>query len=194
MQLSCLKRLARYMDSKEKFTLINSFILCHFNYCPLVWLVCSKDSQQKLEKLDKRALRLALSDYSSSYSELLQKTKFATVHIHSIRQLALEVFKTLHNLNPAFMKNYFISKASDYDLCKRDMLYIRKVKSTRYGIKSLRFLGPKIGNSLPGNIKLSNNINQFKTLIYNWFSNNQCACMVCSQKQYNLNTICITVN
>ena len=85
LQLNCLKRLAKYMGSKEKFILINSFILCHFNYCPLVWLFCSKDSQQKLEKLNKRALRLALSDYSSSCDELLQKTKFTAVNIHSIR-------------------------------------------------------------------------------------------------------------
>ena len=103
---------------------------------------------------------LAPSDYSSSYRDLLQKTKFTTVHIHSIRQLVLEVFKTLHKLNPVFIKNYFIPKPSDYDLCKRDVLYFPTVKRTRYGIKSLRFWGPKMWNSLPDNTKLSNNINQ----------------------------------
>ena len=99
------------MGSNMKFILINSFIFCHFNYCPLVWLFCSKDSKQMLEKLSKRALRFALSDYSSSYDELLEKTLFTTVHIYSIRHLALEVFKTLRNLNPAFMKDYFIPKS-----------------------------------------------------------------------------------
>ena len=153
------------MGSNEKFILINSFYFCHFNYCPLVWLLCSKDSQQNLEQLNKRALRLALSDYSSSSDELVQETKFTTVHIYSIRQLSLEALKTLHNLSPIFMKDYFIPKPSDYDLHKRDMLYIPKVKSTRYGIKSLRFLGPKIWNSLPDDTKLSNNIRQLKTLI-----------------------------
>ena len=180
------------MGSNEKFILVNSFIICHFNYCPPLWLFCSKDIQQKLEKPNKRALRLALSDCSSSYRELLQKTKFTTVHIHSIRQLALEVFKTLHNLNPAFMKNSFIPEPSDYDLCMRDTLYIPRFKSTRYGIKSLRFLGPKIWNSLPDNIKLLN-IRQFKILLYNWFSKYQCACMACSQLQYYLNAACIAV-
>ena len=63
------------------------------------------------------------------------------------------------------MKDYFIPKPSDYDFDMRDTLFIPKVKSTRYVIKSLRFLGPKIWNSLPNDVKLSNNINQFKTLI-----------------------------
>ena len=52
LQLNCLTRLARYMGSNAKFILITSSILCHFNYYPLVWLFCSKDSQQKLEKLN----------------------------------------------------------------------------------------------------------------------------------------------
>ena len=35
LHLTCLNRLARYMGSNEKFILINSLILCHFNYCRL---------------------------------------------------------------------------------------------------------------------------------------------------------------
>ena len=35
--------------------------------------------------------------------------------------------------------------------------------------------------TLPDDIKLSSNIDQFKIPTYNWFSNNQCAC---SQLQY----------
>ena len=63
--------------------------------------------------------------------------------MHSISQLVLEVFKTSHNLNPVFMKDYFTPRPADYDFHMRDTLYISNVKSTRYGIKSLRFLGPK---------------------------------------------------
>ena len=127
MQLNCLKRLATCMGNNEKLILINSFSLCHFKHCPFVWLFCSKDSQQKLEKLNKRALRLALSDYSSSYDELLRKTKFTKVHFHLIRKLALEDSKTIHNLSPVVMKDYFIPKPSDYHLRMRDTFYIPKV-------------------------------------------------------------------
>ena len=118
-------------------------VLCHFNYYRLVWLLCSKDSQQKLEKLNKRALRLALSDYSSFYSE--QKTKFTTVQIHSIRQLALEVFKTLHNLNPVFMKDYFNNNNNDNNIIMNHDQYIHKEalhlvsKNTLQGLKFLYF-------------------------------------------------------
>ena len=67
-----------------KASLHFSFILCHFKYSPLTWLFCSNDSQLKMEKINRRALRLALSDYSSTNDELLNKTKLTTVHIHPI--------------------------------------------------------------------------------------------------------------
>ncbi len=181
MQLNAIKRLARFMGNKERQVIVNSFILCHFNYCPLIWLFCSNSSQKKIEKVNERALRLALSDYASSYSNLLIKAESTTIHIHSIRLLALEIYKTLHNLNPAFMKDYFLPKSTSYNLRKNDILVVPKVKSTNYGIKSISFLGPKVWNSLPNEIKSSKNAYQFKILIKDWFFNNQCACNACSQ-------------
>ena len=70
-------------------------------------MLCSKASQDKLEKINERALRLAYSDYSSPYEELLANSKESTIHITSVRLLAFEVYKTLNNLNSLFMKDYF---------------------------------------------------------------------------------------
>ena len=169
------------MGSKERVVIVNSFILWHFNYCPLISLFCSNASQKKLGKVNERALRLALSDYTSSYSKLLVKARSATIHIYSIRLLALEVFKTLHNLNPAFIKEYFLPKPNSYNLRKMDALSVPKVKTTSYGIKSISFSCPKIWNSLPNEIKSSKNASQFKVLIKDWYFENQCACNACSQ-------------
>ena len=169
LQLNAIKRLARFIGNKERQVIVNSFILCHFTYCLLIWLFCSTTSQKKLEKVNERALRLALSDYTSSYKDLLVNTESTTIHIHSIRLLAVEIYKTLHNLNLAFTKNYFLPKPTSYNLRRNDVLSIPKVKTTNYGIKSISFLGPKIWNSLPNEIKSSRNANQFKTLVKDWF-------------------------
>ena len=52
IQPNAIKRLARFMGSKERVVIVNSFILCHFNYCPLIWLFCSNASQKKLGKVN----------------------------------------------------------------------------------------------------------------------------------------------
>ena len=180
-QLNSLKRLSQYMGQKEKKTLVISFILCHFNYCPLIWMLCSKGSQQKLEKINERALRLANSNHTSSYEVLLSNSKETTVHIQTIKVLALEIYKSLNNLNPSFMKEYFAEKTLNHDLRVGNPLEIPKVRTTNYGIKSLRFQGPKIWNSLPTYIKSAENSNKFKGLIKTWFLENKCFCSFCNK-------------
>ena len=38
IQLNAIKRLARFMGSKERMVIVYSFILCHFNYSALIGL------------------------------------------------------------------------------------------------------------------------------------------------------------
>ena len=180
-QLNSLKRVARFMGDREKKIIMNSFILCHFNYCPFICMLCGKGSQDKLEKINERALRLAYSDYSSSYKDLLASSKETTIHVQSVRILALEVYKTLNNLNPVFMKDYFVSKTTGHYLRLKNLLDIPRARTTKNGIRSLSFQGPKIWNSLPESIKTAQNTRQFKNLIKTWFLENKCACSFCSQ-------------
>ena len=79
------------------------------------------------------------------------------------------------------MKDYFLPKPTSYNLRKNDILFVPKVKTTKYGINSVSFLGPKIWNSLPNEIKASRNANQLKILIKDWYFENQCACNACSR-------------
>ena len=109
-QLNALNRLNRYLDFEEKKILINSFILDNFNYCPLVWHFCSKNSLNKIGNIQKRALRFLLNDYESDYKILQKKCNKCTMEVRRLRTLALETFKTLNNLNPAFMKNLFAKR------------------------------------------------------------------------------------
>ena len=56
-QINALKRIKHYLDKQCKNTLYNSYIGSNFNYCPLVWMFTGKLNMDKLEKMNKRALR-----------------------------------------------------------------------------------------------------------------------------------------
>ena len=124
-QLNALNRLNRYLDFEEKKILINSFIYDNFNYCPLVWHFRSKNSLNKIGNIRKRALRFLLNDYENDYKILLKKCNKCTMEVRRLRTLALETFKTLSDLNPAFMKNLFakrvVSKRRKNNLALSDM-------------------------------------------------------------------------
>ena len=67
------------MGFKEKEVLLNSFVYSNFNYCPLAWHICSSKSLYKMEKIQKRTLRLLHIDFASDYAELLKKSSKASV-------------------------------------------------------------------------------------------------------------------
>ena len=65
ISVDILIKLANMPESSE--ILVNTFVYSNFNYCPLAWMLSHKRSLNKIERLHKRALRLLLNDYVSSY-------------------------------------------------------------------------------------------------------------------------------
>ena len=100
----------RYLGFKEKKILINSFIYGSFDCCPLDWHFYPKNPRNKLENIQKSALRFLLNDYEIDYITLLKKSNKCKVEVRRLRTLALESFKILNDLNPAFMKNLFAKR------------------------------------------------------------------------------------
>ena len=61
-------------------TTFNGYLFkSQFGYCPLVWMKNSRTSNYCIKGLHKRALSLVYSDFSSSFSELLEKDKSVTI-------------------------------------------------------------------------------------------------------------------
>ena len=82
------------------------------------------------------------NDYDSDYETLLKISGTSTMQIKRIKQLAIEIFKTVNNLNPDFMKNIFTSK-QNARVRPHDLL-VRCQNTAKCGDKSLKILGPKI--------------------------------------------------
>ena len=67
----------------------------------------SAKSLNKVESLQKRALRFLYDNYDSSYESILKISGKSTVNVNRLRSLCIEIFKTLNNINPAFMNEIF---------------------------------------------------------------------------------------
>ena len=67
--------------------------------------------------------------------------------------MSIEIFKTVSNLNPDFMKNIFASK--QIAQTSTQFILTRSHKTVTYGDRSLKILGPKIWNALPTIQKLN---------------------------------------
>ena len=77
-----------------------------------MWHFGSYESLRKIEKNQKRWLRLVLDDYESDYGNLIKKNSNATVEIKRLRTLATKIFKIINNINPSYMKKIFTPKTN----------------------------------------------------------------------------------
>ena len=140
---------------------------------------------KKVEKLQKCVLRFLQNDYHSSYETLLHKSGKTTVNVRNLRNLCKEIFKSLNNLNPVFLKEIFYlesNKESNRLVWEKYKLNLQipKINQVRFGTKSLRGIGPKIWNTLSYHIKTSENIDIFKKIIKNW-NGVECKWVVCQK-------------
>ena len=72
---------------------MNAYFMSQFGYCPLVWMNHSRKLNNRINGLHDRALSLVYNDFSSSFSELLEKDKSVTIHRRNLQTLAYEIFK-----------------------------------------------------------------------------------------------------
>ena len=121
-----------------------------------------------------------LSDYESSYDQLLSLSGSWATNVRLKRNLCIEIYKTLNDLNPSFMREIFETRKTKRAVRERYKinLEIPRVNQASFGTKSLRFYGPKIWNSLPYHIKSTENLLCFKNVIKSW-NGPFCNCKVC---------------
>ena len=86
-----------------------------------------------------------------------------SIHQKYLRALATEIYKSLADINPDFMKPYFKIKEMPYNLRNGYALKLPSTNSTYYGIHSVLFRACLLWNRLPLSIKQSQSLLEFKS-------------------------------
>ena len=164
---------------------MNAYFMFQFGYCPLVWMNHSRTLNNRINGLHKRALSLVYNDFSSSFSELLEKDKSVTIHHRNLQTLAYEIFKVKQNMAPEILTEIFPQKESSYSLRNSTTLQGRSIKTVMYASETISSLGPKISDILPTELKRIVSPTPFKKKIRESARRN-CPCRLC--KTYVQNT------
>ena len=102
--------------------------------------------------------------------------------VNTLRNLCVEIYKTINKLNPEFMNNIFKVKENKRLVREQYKLNLETPEwnQVTFEAKSLKVYGSKVWNNLPFHIKPSENLVQFKSLMKNW-NGNSCSCIVCTK-------------
>jgi len=176
-KLGALSRLCKYIDLKKRRILYKSFIESQFKYCPLIWMFHSRYSNNKINKLHKRALRLVYNDYESSFDFLLCKDNSFTIHHQNIQRLAIEIYKDIQNSSTGVFKELLIPNIRPINRSNADF-QIPSINSVLMGQNSLRYFAPLIWNTIPLDIRNLKSLKLFESKIKTW-KPVDCPCRLC---------------
>ena len=86
----------------------------------------------------------------------------------SQQKLAVEIYKVLHGFSSPILNYLFVPVSRPYNFPQNDTLQRQRVNSARHGTESISFLGPRIWDLVPSDIKLSQSLSIFKRKIKKW--------------------------
>ena len=170
-QVNALKRIKHSLDKPCKTTIYNSYISSNFNYCQVGWMFTDKTNLKKLEKTNKRALRLVTNKFDLDYESICEQEKQFSIHKRCIKQVALQMYKIKRNMAPQYLQSLFTSKESNYDMRDTDNFLIPNFSTITYGKRSLKYYGAKLWSKIPVNIKSLDTLKSFKSAVNTWLGN-----------------------
>ena len=167
-QLNVLQRLKSKLDDDSRMEVYNAFIVSNLIYAQIVWMHCGAANIKKLEKLNERALRFVNYDSESEYEIQLIKADKNRLITTRIINMGVEVFKAKMGMSPVYIQEMFLDAVNNYNLRATNTLYIPKFNTRTFGYRSFSYMGAKLWNVLPNELREVSALPRFKELVKYW--------------------------
>ena len=116
-----------------------SFIKSQFNYCPLIWMFCSRTSMNNLNNIHEKCLHLVKNDFESNFNKLLESSHELLIHKTCINYLIIEVFIYLHGLSPKLMTHILTLQNYAYNIRNICLFGSENPRSVLFGVDVVAF-------------------------------------------------------
>ena len=126
---------------------------------------CKQYYYNRMNHLHERALRTVYNDNLSTFERLMEKDNSVTLHVRILRILATEPYKTKENLAAPIIHETFEQRNIQYNLHSQTDFQFGSVKTVKCCLRAGRYLGPKIWNIVPFEVRSSETLAQLKMKI-----------------------------
>ena len=128
-RLRALARIRKFISFEQAKRLSEAYIMSTFTYCPLIWMYCSKTTNNFINKIHKRSLCVVYEMEDGNFEDLLIKDSSWTIHENNIHTLLIEIYKSLNHTSLSIMQEFFDLKVSPYSLRNKNMLRLPKTNT-----------------------------------------------------------------
>ena len=173
--IGALKRIRSFVPDTTLQIVFNQLVQPYFDYCFVVWDNCSKTLADKLQKLQNRAAWiLTFSSYAvNAISIVLASIDWKKLETQRRIQKAVMVHKSLYGLAPDYLQSMFVNRniVANYSLRDTEGKLAIPKPRTDYLRNSFSYSGAVLWNSLPPDLRQTENPNQFKAGASIFFTN-----------------------
>ena len=127
-KFTVLTRIKIYLDFNKLRLLSKTFFDSHFKYYTLTWMFYSRTTNNKINKLHERALRLVYDDHVSTFEGFLEKDNSFSVRHYNIQTFCVELYKVFSGQSQTMVSDLFERKNINYNLRSQLDFVIQKVK------------------------------------------------------------------
>ena len=179
-KLSTLLRTSPYFDHRKKVLLYKLMIKSQFNYCPLVWMFCSRQLNNLINEAHEKGLRLTYRDETKDFQQILREQNEITIHQRNLQVLMTEVYKIVNSIAPPIMNSLFQFRCNTNNILNFQEIYTEKRKTVRYGTATVTYRAPFLWANLNTKYKNAKYLDEFKSKIKPWKCN-FCQCRLCKK-------------
>ena len=135
-KLRALWRVSSFMSTGQKRIIMKAFINSQFGFCPLVWMNHNRKTNNRINRIHERVLRVVYNDDNATFQQLPEKDNAVKIYDRNLQVLATEMFKKKLGIAPVIMNDVFCVRKNDYSTRKADEFQSHCVKTVHYGTET----------------------------------------------------------
>ena len=157
-KLSALLGLSPYLNTNKRKTICTTMVKSQLNYCPLVWMFCPRRSNNIINKVQERALRIPYNDQLTDFKSLLSNHNEITLHQRNLQVLMTEIYKIISHIAPPIMSSLFeVRENTDNSRCFQ-VLSNENRRTVNYGLETICYIVSSLWANLPPEYKLASSL------------------------------------
>ena len=150
----------------KKRVIYNTMIKPQFNYCLLVWMLCSRKWNNLVNEVQGRALKLTYKDNENNFQTLLNKNNETSIHQRNLQFLMTEIHKT-KSKPPSTHCGSCQFRENTFNLTNFRKLVTHNKKTSNFGIETVSCRASFLWAKSRSEYKNSTSLSEFKTKIKN---------------------------
>ena len=151
-------------------------------------MFCSRQTNNMINKIHERALRIVLNDHFSDFETMLLNMNDITTHHRNIQTLMIELLKIKNDLTPPIMDSLLSRRTICYNFRNLQEFQSERKRTVFRGLERKSYRASQLWTILLEEFKRKNTISLFKSDVRQWICN-ECPCRMCKVFVPNLGFI-----